>query len=265
MTLEQLIAERRRRWCQDGVHRVPDADAAREFIDRLGVVTVYAASPEVPNLLHAYVSDPDYKSEPSHDSPGGDVYTWRWSLGRQEAAWYGLWVAKKPTYVAWPLLPAVLGAVMERRDPEEMYRAGELSQDAYRIAAALRGADGSLSTAELRTAAGYPTGKEHRAAYLKGLEELELAMWVAKTFRGEGEMCHAWVGNAYPDAVSASREMRPEAAVAMIARHLLPAYGFIEPKVLARHLRLPETVLAQALSEVGEEMTLEKRRLFVAR
>jgi hypothetical protein len=164
MTIEQrrLVS-----WCQDGEHKVPDPEAAKAFIDRVGLCTLYPACTEVPNLLHAYVGDPNYKGNAKWDSPSGHVYTWRWEIGKVQAAFYGVIVGKKPTWVSWPLLPTVLAAFMEPRHPDELYELGELSADALRISQALETTSSPMSTDELRSAAGFPTGKPQRAAYLK--------------------------------------------------------------------------------------------------
>ena len=39
------------------------------------------------------------------DSPAGEVYVWRWALGRKEVAFYSAIVRKRPTWVSWTLLP----------------------------------------------------------------------------------------------------------------------------------------------------------------
>jgi len=91
-------------------------------------------------------------------------------------------VRNRPTWVSWKLLPALLQVRGDLRTPEQIYQAGELSNDALRIAQALEQTGGVLSTGELRRIAGFPTGKPQRAAYLKAIEELDTRLLLAKVF-----------------------------------------------------------------------------------
>src|SRR5215472_19052169 len=134
LTLQTL---RQERWCQTPATRIPDSAAAPALIERVGIATLYPASPEIPNLYHAYIGDPTAKTEAKWDSPSGEVYGWRWSLGRQGVAFYTTLVCRRSTWVSWKLLPAVLRLCGETRSPEELYDAGALSRDAHRIAESL--------------------------------------------------------------------------------------------------------------------------------
>jgi hypothetical protein len=86
--LQQLQAMRLAHWRQTPSTRVPDSAAATELIDQVGIVTLFPASPEIPNVFHAYVGDPHARPESEWDSPAGQVYGWRWELGRSQAAFY---------------------------------------------------------------------------------------------------------------------------------------------------------------------------------
>src|SRR5215472_17600575 len=136
-TLLELQAIRRERWRQTADARLPDAAAAPAFIDGVGIATLFQASPEVPNLYHAYMGDPTAKMEAKWDSPSGEVYGWRWSLGRKGVAFYTTLVCRRSTWVSWKLLPAVLRLCAERRMPDELYDSGALSAEAYRITQSL--------------------------------------------------------------------------------------------------------------------------------
>ena len=206
-----IYKERLRRWGQTPETRVPDSDAAASFIRRVGVTTLFSASPEVPNLFHAFVADPEAPTDSHHDSPSGHVYGWRWELGWIGAGFYSLIVRKRPTYVSWDLLPAVIRLRGELRSPDELFDAGVLPDAAYRIVQALEDAGGALSTGELRRTAGFPTGKEQRAAYLKAVEDLDGRLLLAKVFApGSYEMSHALVSQRYPEAVDAADRREPE-------------------------------------------------------
>jgi hypothetical protein len=238
-------------WCQTAESRIPDAEAAQHLIDRVGIATLYPVSPEIPNLFQAYVGDPEATTDSKWDSPSGHVYGWRWELGKREAAFYSAIVRKKPTWISWALLPATLRVLGEARAPAELYETGELSEGAYRIARALEESGGVLSTGELRRVAGFPTGKERRAAYLKAVEELDSRLLLAKVFSPEEDdrdMRHALVRQRYPEHVAAAERMPREAALDQILSTYLAAADYVEPAVLAKHLGIPETELRAGLA-----------------
>lgn len=249
-----LLARRRLNWCQTPETRLPDPDAAARFIQRVGIATLYPVSPEIPNLFHAYVGDPEAQTDSKWDSPSGHVYTWRWELGKREAAFYSAVVRKKPTWVSWPLLPAVLRLFGDLRLPEELYAAGELSPAAFRIAEALAEAGGVRSTGELRRLAGFPTGKDQRAAYLRAIEQLDAKLLLAKVFsadEGETDMSHALVRLRYPDALAAAEGLTREDALDAFLGTYLPAAVFVDTRTLGKHLRLPESELKAGLERLG--------------
>ncbi|HVB63177.1 MAG TPA: crosslink repair DNA glycosylase YcaQ family protein [Nitrolancea sp.] len=252
------LQRRREQWGQTAAHRIGGPDDGRAMIDRLGLVTLFPVSPEIPNLFHAFMGDPEAQVDSGHDSPSGEVYTWRWTLGGQEAAFYGTIVRNRPTWVSWPLLPEILRLRGELRSADELYDAGEISAGARRIAEALEAGDGVLSTGELRREAGFPTGKENRAAYLKALEELDRRLLVAKVFSPTPDnidMSHALVRTRYPKQLATAEQLTRDEALTRLLRPYLPAAIYVVPTTLAKHLGLPEPELRSALDrfvETGE-------------
>ncbi len=247
-TFSALQTLRQERWGQTPQTHIPDSSAAPALIERVGIATLYPASPEVPNLYHAYVGDPTAKTEAKWDSPSGEVYGWRWSLGRQGVAFYTTLVCRRSTWVSWKLFPAVLKLCAETRDPQELYDSGKLTREAYRITQALEEAGGTLSTAELRKAASFPTGKATRAAYLKALEELELCLIVAKYFQvGNDDTYHTMIASHYQKHVESASHLTREAAMEQLLLTYLPQAVYALPTVLARHMRVPEPELRAAL------------------
>jgi hypothetical protein len=238
-TFAALHARRLEHWCQTPATRVADAPAAVPLIQRAGVVTLFPASPEVPDLYHAHMGDPSAATEAKWDSPSGEVYTWRWTLGRQEAAFYSVLVRGRPTWVSWELLPAVLRLWGDPRTPDELADLGVLSRDAYRVAQALDEAGGVLGTGELREAAGFPTGKAERSAYLKAVDELDRRLLLAKVFRGDSDdLSHALVGLRYREHTDAAERMSREEALERFLLAYLPQAVYAAPAILARHLKL---------------------------
>ena len=229
-TAEALIEHRHTRWRQTPeTHIVGDEDAPA-LIDRLGIVTLYPASPEVPNLYHAYVGDPNAKTEAKWDSPSGTVYSWRWTLGRKEAAFYAVLVRKRPTFVSWEMLPVALRLFADLRMPDELYDLGVISASAYRIAQALEASGGVLSTGALRDATGFPAGRDQRAAYLKAMEELDTRLLVARFFaKGDDDAHHALVYMRYREYVDAAEKLTREQALDHLLRTYLANAAYAAP------------------------------------
>jgi hypothetical protein len=240
-------------WCQAPETRIPGPEAAERLINQVGVTTLYPVSPEIPNLFHAYVGDPEAKTDSKWDSPSGHVYTWRWELGKREVAFYSAIVRKKPTWISWTLLPAMLRLLGETRSPEELYQTGELSDGAYRIARALEESGGVLSTGELRRVAGFPTGKEQRTAYLKAVEELDSRLLLAKVFSpgDDNNMRHALVLRRYPEHVAAAEQLSRQDALDQLLTTYLAAAVYVVPTVLAKPLGIPDVELRAALSRLS--------------
>ena len=246
--LAALHARRLEQWRQTPDTHITGAHMAIPLIERLGFVTLYPVSPEIPNLYHAYVGDPERPTDSKWDSPAGQVYSWRWTLGQQKAAFYTALVKKRSTWVSWALLPAVLRLWGELRMPDELYDTGVITPEAYRVAKALDDAGHPLSTGELRERAGFPTGKEQRAAYLKAVEELETRLLLAKVFEeGKEDAYHTLVMDRYRQyAEAAERMTRDDALDAFLAAYL-PSAVYAIPATLAKHLKLPDAELSAAL------------------
>jgi hypothetical protein len=259
--LESLHARRLKNWRQTPATRITGPDDAVQLIERLGLVTLYPASPEVPNLYHAYVGDPERKTEAQWDSPAGQVFGWRWSLGRKSIAFYTTLVRKRSTWVRWDLLPAVLRLWGELRTLDELEDMHAVSSDGLRIARALEAADGTLSTGELRRAAGFSEGREQRSAYLKAVEELESRLLLAKVLAPEDDdMRHTLVAVTYAEHVRAADRLPREAALDEVLAAYVPCAAYALPVPLARHLHVPEVELQVGLNRLatsGRAATIE--------
>jgi hypothetical protein len=251
VSFASVHARRLSHWQQTPDTHLAGADDAVHLIERLGIVTLYPASPEIPNLYHAYVGDPTRKTEPQWDSPAGQVFGWRWTLGRQAVAFYTVLVRKRSTWVRWDLLPAVLRLWGELRAPDELDHMGAISPNAYRIARVLEDADGPLSTGELRAAAGFAAGKEQRSAYLKAVDELESRLLLAKVLLpGGDDMHHALVSARYREHIEAAERLSRAQALEQVLSAYLPCAVYALPGILARHLRLDEPELRGGLDRL---------------
>ncbi len=137
MVDQQIVQQRRKNWCQTPETHLSGVTQAPAFIERVGIATLYPVSPEIPNLFSAYLGDPDAKTDSGWDTPSGEVYTWRWTLGRSSAAFYTALIRRRPTWIRWSLFPAMLRLRDALHPPEELYVLGQLSSEAYRLAQAL--------------------------------------------------------------------------------------------------------------------------------
>jgi hypothetical protein len=245
------VQQRLHHWCQTSDTRLSGENMAPAFIERVGVATLYPASPEIPNLFSAYVGDPNAKTDSGWDTPSGQVYGWRWTLGRRSAAFYTALIRRRPTWIRWSLLPAILRLCGVLRPPEELYEAGQLSADAYRIAQTLEAAAGALSTGELREQAGFPRGTPSRSAYLKAVEELETQLLLAKVFLSEGEaMHHTLVRKQYPEQVAQASRLSLDEALDQFLQVYLPQAIYANPPILAKDLKIPATALSTAFERL---------------
>ena len=122
-----------------------------------------------------------------------------------------------------------------------------------RDAATLAESGGVLGTGELRKEAGFPTGKERRAAYLRAVQELDTRLLLAKVFSPDDlEMRHALVSARYPEHVAAAARLLEHDALDRLLRAYLPHAVYAVPPVLARHLKLPEATLRSGLDRLAQ-------------
>lgn len=248
---ETLHVRRLENWRQTAQTRIPDAGAGANLIERVGLATLYPVSPEIPNLFHAYVGSPEATTDSGWDTPSGQVYAWRWEIGRPARACYAAIVRTRPTWVSWSLLPAVLRLRAALDAPHDLYAAGQLSAGALRIADALGAAGGALGTGELRQEAGFPTGKTQRAAFLRAIAELDGQLLLAKVFAdGDTDMRHALVRRRYPDQVAAAERLTREAALDQLLAAYLPPAVYAVPPALAKALKLPAAEIRAGLERL---------------
>jgi hypothetical protein len=261
VTLETLEKHRLRNWRQDGNNNIPDPEAAIDFINLVGICPLYKASSEFPNLFQAYVGDANAKGDSGWDTPSGEVYTWRWKIGKTEKAFYAAIVDKKPTWVSWEMLPTCLASVMERRTPDELFDLGLISVNAHKIATVLDEAEGVLSTKELRKQAGFPTGKENRNAYLKAVGELETFLLLAKKMTlGEDsdDMSHALIPIFYRAQTDQALAMSQEDALRDLISNHIKFAAFVNPTVFAKSLKLPKELVMQTMQSLENLKRLDQ-------
>ena len=259
------IQQRRdEQWGYTPTTRLSSWSEAPALIDRAGFATLFPASPEVASLYAAFVG-PGVPTDSGHSTLSGEVYSWRWELGRREVAFYGTLVRGKPTWVAWDLLPAVLRLQGDLQPVGEQHAAGALSADALRLADALADNGGTLTTGDLRRLAGFETGRDRRAAYLKAVAELDRRLLVGRSFGPADEpddhdMRQTLIATRYPDAVAAASEMDDDAALRQLLTRYLSAAVFVRPGLLARHLGLDRAEVERCLTALKRDGLVQKGR-----
>lgn len=251
-------------WGYTEATRLSSWTDAPALIERVGLATLFPASPEVASLYAAFVGS-GVPTDSSHSTPSGDVYSWRWELGQREAAFYGTLVRGKPTWVAWDLLPAILRLRGDLRPAEEQHAAGQLSDDALRLAEALASNGGTLTTGELRRLAGFETGRERRAAYLKAVAELDRRLLVGRGFGpaddpDDHDMRQTLVAMRHPEAIAAAEEMDDDAALRLVLPRYLSAAMFVRPVLLSRHLGLARADVERCLMALGRDGLVRRAR-----
>ncbi len=263
-TFEVAQANRSEGWGLDPAHRLAGVDDAPGLIAQAGLVTHYPVSPEFADLFHAW-QGPDAEMESGWDTPTGHLYTWRWELGRHDVAFYGTAVRGKPTWLVWDLLPVLLALRGDTRPPAAQHADGLLSDDAFRVAEALETNGGTLTTPDLRRAAGFETGKDRRAAYLRAVAELDRRLLIGRTFgppddSDDLDMRQTLIASRYPDAVAEADDLDPDDALRTLLMRYLGAAAFIRPIVFARHLGLDRPAVESALAGLVQDGTVRMVR-----
>lgn len=258
--IQQLRDER---WCRTPTSRLKSWTGAPALIDGAGIATLFPASPEVADLYAAFVG-PGVPTDSGHSTPSGDVYGWRWELGRREVAFYGAVVRGKPTWVAWDLLPALL-RLRGLPSAGDQSVAGSLSIDARRIVDALASNGGNLTTGDLRRAAGFETGRERRAAYLRAIAELDRRLVLGRGFGppddpDDQDMRQTLIASRYPDAVATADELDADTALRQLLTRYLSAAVFVRPVILARHLGLDRADVERSLARLVADGLVRRDR-----
>ena len=95
-TLDTLHTRRLANWRQTPETRIAGPDDAIPLIERLGLVTLYPVSPELPNLFSAFVGDPDSPLTPTGTAPPARSTR---GAGRSAAA---MWASTPPSCASVP-------------------------------------------------------------------------------------------------------------------------------------------------------------------
>jgi hypothetical protein len=230
-------------------HRVRNADQLVRLIDALGFAfafTLRTGDAPIPACF-------DHLSTNDEGRKWGWMWGWKDELAEAKRLYYGMLVARKPTFVSLKLLPtfyATFGRAGEDDDHLADVRAGRLSDVARRIIEFLA-QNGETQTKRMRAELGI-TSKEGRATYGKAIDEVQRLMYVARVRAvGEGREDYNYTYDLfvrrYPETVRAAERLSSADATAALVARTLELAGAVTEKQLARLFEWDDAVAGRAI------------------
>ena len=236
-------------------HRVRNAEQLVKLVDALGFAfafTLRTGDAPIPACFdHLSTSDTDRK--------------WGWMWGRKDELpadkrlYYGVLLARKPTFVSMSVLPAfyaTFGRAGEADDHVADVRAGRLSDVARRIIEFLA-QNGETQTKRMRAELGI-TSKEGRTAYGKAIDDVQRLMYVARVRAvGEGREAYNYTYDLfvrrYPETVTAAERLSSAEATAGLVARTLELAGGVSEKQLVRLFDWDDVVAGRAIARAERE------------
>src|SRR5260221_319558 len=242
-------------------HRVRNATQLVALIDAVGFAfafTLRTGDAPIPACL-------DHLSTNDMGRKWGWMWGWKDELAEEKKLYYGVLLARKPTFVSLKLLPtfyATFGRAGEADDHMDDVRAGRLSDVARRVTEYLA-QNGETQTKRMRAELGI-TSKEGRATYGKAIDDVQRLMYVSRVRAvGEGREAYNYTydlfARRYPEAVKAAeRVSSADATVALLARTLELA-GAVTEKQLVRLFDGDDTVAQRAIARAESQRKVVRR------
>lgn len=236
-------------------HRVRNAGQLVKLIDALGFAfafTLRTGDAPIPACF-------DHLSTNDTDRKWGWMWGWKDELPEAKKLYYGVLLARKPTFVSMKLLPtfyATFGRAGEPDDHMDDVRAGRLSDVARRIIEFLA-ANGETQTKRMRAELGI-TSKEGRAAYAKAIDEVQRLMYVARVravgeFREDYNYTYDLFLRRYPETVRAAEGLSSADATLVLLSRTLELAGAVTERQLARLFDWDEAVTRRAIERAERE------------
>ena len=242
-------------------HRVRNAPQLVELVDALGFAfafTLRAGDAPIPACF-------DHLSTSDEGRKWGWMWGWKDELAEERKLYYGMLLARKPTFVSIRMLPtfyATFGRAGEADDHVDDVRAGRLSDVARRIIDFLA-QNGETQTKRMRAELGI-TSKEGRTAYGKAIDEVQRLMYVARVRAvGEGREDYNYTYDLfvhrYPETVKAAERLSSAEATATLLERTLALAGAVTEKQLRRLFEWDEDVTARAIARLEGAKKLVRR------
>jgi DNA-binding Lrp family transcriptional regulator len=231
-------------------HRVRNAGDLVKLVDALGFAfafTLRSGDAAIPACF-------DHLSTTDTDRKWGWMWGWKDELPEAKKLYYGVLLARKPTFVSMKLLPtfyATFGRAGEADDHDADVRAGRLSDIARRIIEYLA-QNGETQTKRMRAELGI-TSKEGRATYAKAIDDVQRLMYVARVravgeFREDYNYTYDLFVRRYPETVKAAERLTSADATASLLTRTLELAGSVTEKQLIRLFDWDEAVAQRAIA-----------------
>ncbi len=232
--------------------RVRNAGQLVELVDAFGFAfafTLRAGDAPIPACF-------DHLSTSDEGRKWGWMWDWKDELAEAKKLYYGMLLARKPTFVSLRMLPtfyATFGRAGEADDHVDDVRAGRLSDVARRIIDFLA-QNGETQTKRMRAELGI-TSKEGRTTYGKAIDEVQRLMYVARVRAvGEGREDYNYTYDLfvhrYPETVKAAERLSSADATATLLERTLTLAGAVTEKQLRRLFEWDEDVAARAIARL---------------
>lgn len=242
-------------------HRVRNAGQLVELIDALGFAfafTLRAGDAAIPACF-------DHLSTTDESRKWGWMWGWKDELAEEKKLYYGMLLARKPTFVSLRMLPtfyATFGRAGEADDHLDDVRAGRLSDVARRIIDFLA-QNGETQTKRMRAELGI-TSKEGRTTYGKAIDEVQRLMYVARVRAvGEGREDYNYTYDLfvhrYPETVKAAERLSSADATVTLLERTLVLAGVVTHKQLVRLFEWDEDVADRAIARLEDSKKLVRQ------
>ncbi|MHB8631867.1 MAG: AlkZ-related protein [Candidatus Limnocylindria bacterium] len=239
-------------------HRVRTSAQLVAMIDALGFAfafTLRAGDAPIPACF-------DHLSTSDEGRKWGWMWGWKDELAEAKKLYYGMLLARKPTFVSMRLLPtfyATFGRAGEADDHVADVRAGRLSDIGRRIIEFLA-QNGETQTKRMRADLGI-TSKDGRATYGKAIDEVQRLMYVARVRAvGEGREDYNYTYDLfvrrYPETVKAAEPLPSAEATAALLARTIELAGAVTEKQLTRLFEWDQTVAQRAIARVESRQQL---------
>jgi hypothetical protein len=239
-------------------HRVRKAGDLVKLVDALGFAfafTLRTGDAPIPACF-------DHLSTNDTNRKWNWMWGWKDELPEEKKLYYGVLLARKPTFVSMKLLPtfyATFGRAGEADDHVADVRAGRLSDVARRIIEFLA-QNGETQTKRMRAELGI-TSKEGRATYGKAIDDVQRLMYVARVravgeFREDYNYTYDLFVRRYPEAVKAAERLSSADATAALLGRTLELAGAVTEKQLVRLFDWDEAVAERAIARAESQRKL---------
>lgn len=241
-------------------HRVRNAGQLVSLVDAVGFAFAFTRRPGDAAIPACF----DHLSTSDEGRKWGWMWDWKDELAEEKKLYYGMLLARKPTFVSLRVLPAcyaTFGRAGEADDHLDDVRAGRLSDVARRIIDFLA-QNGETQTKRMRAELGI-TSKEGRTAYGKAIDEVQRLMYVARVRAvGEGREDYNYTYDLfvrrYPEIVKAAERISSADATATLLERTLALAGAVTVKQLARLFEWDEDAQERAIARLERAKKLAR-------